>query len=333
MTTKLAALGSRLGQSDDELKDVLSEISALPANVIVPASREIATAIRFGWWREQNGFLLSPLFGRASSTPQLLKNNADYAWLFLFHPSGYARETALDSIDTPPTSSFFFSALAWRLNDWVPPVRQAAERCVKRVLHRIAAEIAANGALYLLDRRLVWGRWSDEPEVLDSVFSREDVIAALAVQLRERSTGPLATCLRNTFRYPNVDEHLPRLAAAAVQPSVRAVAYQCLIFGKASWSVGFEWAWIDKVYGLRKRVPILTTRDVRRIRPAADLIREAVDDESPFVRRVAADALIAVRSQLPDEEALIARLANDPSSAIRSRADYMLRHPSSGQTS
>jgi hypothetical protein len=131
------------------------------------------------------------------------------------------------------------------------------------------------------------------------------------------------------LRYPNVDEHLPRLAAAAVQPSVRAVAYQCLIFGKATWSVGFEWAWIDKVYGLRRRVPKLETRDIGRTRPAADLIREAVHDKSPFVRRVAADALIAARSQLPDEETLIAHLAKDRSSAIRSRAEFMLRHPPS----
>jgi len=50
------------------------------------------------------------------------------------------------------------------------------------------------------------------------------------------------------------------------------------------------------------------------------------------VRRVAADALIADRGQLPDEATLIAQLAKDPSSAIRSRADYMLRHPPSGQS-
>jgi hypothetical protein len=333
LATKLAALGNKLGQSDDELKDVLAELSALPANVIVPASQEIATAIRFGWWREQNGLLLPPLFGGASSTPQLLGKNPDYAWLFLFHPSGYAREIALDSIDTPPTSPFFFSALAWRLNDWVRPVRQTAERCAERVLHRIHADVAADAALYLLDRRLVWGRWSEEPKVLDSVFRRRDVIAALALQLQKQSTGPLATCLRNALRYPAVDEHLPHLAATALQPSVRALAYQCVISGKASWSVGFEWAWIDKVYGLRRRVPTLETRDVRRIHPAADFIREAVRDKSPFVRRVAADALIAARSQLPDEEALIAHLAKDPSPGIRSRADFMLRHPPSGQTS
>jgi hypothetical protein len=326
----LAALGTEPG--DHQLKNVLADLSDLPANQIVRASREIASAARLGWWQPQMSFSLERLFG-SSTEQELLRKKPDYAWLFLFHPSGYIREAALDAVNNPPTSPFFFSALAWRLNDWVQPVRQAAERCAKRVLHRTAPDVAAKAALYLLDRRLVWGRWSDEPKALDSVFAREDVIAALTGQLQEQSTGPLATCLRNTLRYPNIDEHLPRLAATATQPSVRAVAYQCLTSGKASWFAGFEWTWIDKVYGLRRRVPTLETRDVRRIRPAADFIREAVRDKSPFVRRVAADALIAARSQLPDEEALIARLAKDPSPGIRSRADFMLRHPPSGKTS
>jgi hypothetical protein len=99
--------------------------------------------------------------------------------------------------------------------------------------------------------------------------------------------------------------------------------------------VGFEWAWIDKTYGLRRRVPKLATRDIRRTRPAAELITEAARDKSSFVRRVAADALITKRAQLPseEEEALIAHLEKDRSSAIRSRADFMRRHPPSRRSS
>ncbi|MEH2493917.1 hypothetical protein V1294_000396 [Bradyrhizobium sp. AZCC 1678] len=332
LAAKLAALGNKLGQSDDELEDVLAELSALPANEIVPASREIATAVRFGWWREQNGFLLPPLFGGAASTPQLLRKNHDYAWLFLFHPSGYAREAALDSINDPPASAFFFATLAWRLNDWVRPVRQAALRCAERVLHQTTTDVAAKAALYLLDRRLVWGRWTDEANILDSVFGRRDVIAGLATHLQGQSTGAVATCLRSASRYPDIDEHLPHIAAAAVQPSVRAVAYQWLIAGKATWPVGFEWAWIDKVYGLRRRIPVLASRDIRATRPAAEWIREGIHDKSAFVRRIAADALVGARAQIPDADNLIAHLAKDRSPAIRSRADFMLRHPLSAQS-
>lgn len=352
ISAKLSALRAGLGrkQSDPELAQVLAELSTLPANLVVRASREIAGKACLGWWQPQTLPLRVVAVSRARlgwwrlkrllewpsrsvpSDEELLKRNRDYAWLFLFHPSGYVREAALDCINSPPTSPFFFSALAWRLNDWVGPVRKAAERCAKRVLHRTASDVAANAALYLLDRRHAWGRWSHEWQALDGVFERKDVIAALAALLQERSTGPLATSLRHALRYPNIDEHLPSIAASAVQPSVRAAASQCLVSGKATWSLGFEWAWIDKVYGLRRRVPKLATRDIGRSRPAAEFIREAAHDRSPFVRRVAADALIAERSQLPDEEALIADLAKDRSSAIRSRADFMRRHPSARQS-
>jgi hypothetical protein len=352
ISAKLSALRTGIGrkQSDHYLEQVLAALSALPANLVVRASREIARKACLGWWQPQSLPLRVVVVSRARlrwlrlkrllewpsrsvpSDQELLKRNHDYAWLFLFHPSGYVREAALDCISNPPTSPFFFSALAWRLNDWVGPVRKAAERCAARVLHQTAADVAANAALYLLDRRYAWGRWSDERKVLDRVFERKDVIAVMVVHLLEHSTGPLSTSLRHALRYPNVDEHLPRLAAAAIQPSVRAVAYQCLISGKATWYVGSEWMWIDKVYGLRRSVPKLATRELGRTRPAAELIREAAHDKSPFVRRVAADALIAARLQLPDEEVLIAHLANDRSPAIRSRADYMLRHPPSGQS-
>jgi hypothetical protein len=326
LSAQLTALGTRIGKSDGELDEVLSGLSALPASLIVRASREIAMTARL-WWQPRQFISLDSLF--AKSELQLMRNNPDYAWLFLFHHSGYVREAALDAINTPPTSPFFFAALAWRLNDWVAPVRQAATRCAERVLHRIRADVAASAAQYLLDRRVAWGRWSDEPKVLDAVFGSKDVMAGLAALLQEQATGPLAACLRNALRYPNIDEHLPYLAANAVQPSVRAVAYQCLASGKASWSVGFGWVWIDKVYGLRRRVPKLETRDIEGNSGAAEWIRKGVHDKSPFVRRVAADALIAARAQLPDESSLIARLANDRSPAVRSRADFMLRHPPS----
>ena len=147
-------------------------------------------------------------------------------------------------------------------------------------------------------------------EFFYSVFERHDVMAVIAAQIRQQTTGPMANCLRHALRYPSIDKHLPRVAAAAIlKPLVRAAAYQCLISGKASWSVGFEWAWIDKAYGVRRRIEKLATREVQSAGSAANLIREAAHDKSPVVRRVAADALIAAQSRLPDEETLLAHLA------------------------
>lgn len=324
LSAQLSALARRSAASDRELQDVLAGFSELPANLVVDASRELSVAVR-----PQNPTLLEQLLTK--SERQLLKTNPDYAWLLLFHYSGYEREAALDAIDVPPSSPFFFSALAWRLNDWVGPVRQAAVRCAERVLPRISPDVAASAAPYLLDRRFVWGRWSEEPKVLDAVFRRQDVMAVLTTRMEKQQTGSFARCLRHALRYPEIDEHLPRLAIGSVQPSVRVAAYQCLITGRASWPVGFEWTWIDKVYGLRKRVRTLDSRDIQMASPAIEWIKTGIRDRSVLVRKVASDALVGARAQLPDSDSLIAMLANDRSSAIRSRADYMLRHPPSEQ--
>jgi hypothetical protein len=334
LIAKLSMLGATIGlsRSDGELEEILAELSALPPDLIVQTSGEIVLAAQL-WWRPRQFFSLESFLAESLSEQKLLKKNPDYAWLLLFHTSGYVRQAALNSIHTPPTSPFFFAALAWRLNDWVEPVRQAATRCAQRVLGLTRADIAASSALYLLDRRLIWGRWNDETNVLDAVFGREDIVAILAAYLQKQATGPLATRFRHVLRYPNIDMHLPRLAADAVQPSVRSLAYQCLLAGKAVWPVGFDWMWIDKVYGLQRRVPKLATRGIQTNLPYAELIREAVYDNSSAVKRVAADALIRDRGQLPDEESLIAHLAKDRSRAVRSRADYMLRHPTSRQAS
>jgi hypothetical protein len=261
------------------------------------------------------------------SDEERLAANAKLAWLFLFHPSGYRRVAALHRINTAPASPFFLAALAWRLNDWVPQVREAARLCAERELPLVDAEVAATAAPYLLGRRITWSRWTQEKDTLDQVFARRDVLEALVAQLLVGTTGPLAACLRHTLRFVDIDGHLIELARRARQPSVRALAYRCLIAGRVDWIVGFEWMWIDKVYFLRRRIPKLGTRLIAQVEPAADLVREAAGDKSALVRKVAADALIAKQCQLPDQQTFVARLANDKSAAIRSRADFLLRHP------
>jgi hypothetical protein len=325
LSAQLSALSTQRFRAlpDSELQDVLAGFSELPAKLIVDASREMTDVV--------SPYEPSLLEQLRKSEQQLMKRSHDYAWFFLFHRSGYVREAALDAINAPPASAFFLSALAWRLNDWVGAVRRAAVRCAERVFPRISPEVGASAAPYLLDRRFVWARWSDEAKVLDAVFGRTDVMAALAMRMQEQQTGPFASCLRHALRYPEIDKHLPYLAVDAVQPSVRAAAYQCLISGRATWPVGYGWIWVNKIYGLRKRARTLDSRDIQIASPAVEWIRKGIHDRSVLVRRIAADAMVGARAQIPDADRLIAVLANDRSPAIRSRADYMLRHPHSEQ--
>jgi hypothetical protein len=347
VSAKLAALVTRPA-TDREVDDILAELAVLPAHLVVRAGREIAITAGLGRWQPQNrprrvvvahrairfiNRLKEWLWPNPPPTPfpsdrELLVANANLAWLFLFHPDGYVRLAALHRIDTAPSSPFFLAALAWRLNDWVPQVREAARLCAERELPLVDAGVAATAAPYLLGRRMAWRRWTDERDILDKVFARKDVLEVLATKLRTGTTGPLAACLRHALRFSDIDEYLIELARHARQPSVRALSYRCLISGKADWIVGSEWVWIDKVYFVRRRVPKLGTRSIERVVPIADLVREAALDKSAVVRKVAADALIAKQCRLPDQEGFVAGLAKDKSATVRSRADFLLRHPS-----
>src|SRR5579871_6195330 len=97
LSEKLATLGIRLTEfrPDDELEQILAELAGLPAKDVVRASREINAAARLGWWtkeRQQRG-----QWSNRWPEWNLLRTNPNYAWLFLFHSDGFAREAALDA--------------------------------------------------------------------------------------------------------------------------------------------------------------------------------------------------------------------------------------------
>ncbi len=326
LAAKLATLAYPRENRDHELKTIIAQLSALPASIIVRASSEIAMAAQLGWYplmhRLASGFGGEPIYVRDLA---LMRRNPDYAWIFLFHPSGHVREAALDTLQTPPDSPFFLSALVWRLNDWVEPVRRAAARYLQRVQLQISPEVAASSAPYLFNRRHAWGRWRSEADLLDEIFGRPDVLPILVGFLQQTANGPLAGHLRHALRYPGIDRYLPTLAATAIQPQVRAVAYRCLLTGSVSWFAGFERQWIDKVYGISKRIPKFERRPLRDVKPSPELFWRAARDGSVVVRRAAADALIAASVPLPEEDRLIAFFEQDKNPSVRSRGDFLRR--------
>jgi hypothetical protein len=316
-----SSLDSKDGPAEETIDRFIDRLSALPPKLVVQAEREISILARPSF--RQLGLRL---FARESPDLGHLKKTPALAWLFLFHADGYVREAALKIIYAPPESPFFFAALALRLNDWVPEVRAAAKRCLALVSPRISSAVAADTALFLFGRRLLWVRWSGEDEALDRVFERPDVGDAIAMRLHDGVAGPLAACLRQALRYPSFDKHLGTLAATAVQPAVRALALGCLIAGKVEWPVGFTWTWIDKVYGKRKQVPVFASRQLEcSRRPLAELIKDGVSNRSSAVRIVAADALVKARAEFPDIEVLVRQLASDPVPAVRLRGTYLLQ--------
>jgi len=322
VTEQLRALGARLySNPSDMLGPILEGLSILPAGAVTRASTEISITLQSTWNRKP--YLVGGIFGTNRSEGELLKLDPRYAWIFLFHYDGRIREASLEAIDVPPVSPFFLAALVWRLNDWVPQVRDAAIRCFDRVRPRIDAELAGNLALDLLARTDSWGRWRTEKQAFFAVFERDDVVAALVDRLHRSTKGKLVACLKVALRHPSIDKHLPTLASEAIEPGIRAVALRCLISRKATSITGYSWKMIDKIYGVQQRLPTIEARPLSVASEPIEWIARGIDDRSSTVRWVVVDELLRRPPDFPGARALIDRLAQDRSPRIRTRAEFM----------
>ena len=240
LRTRLAEVGARL-ERQQSIADVYAGIDAslneLAPNNLVRAEREIFETAKLWRQRSNHPGLLRLLSPRISDREQL-ERVPGLEVLFIFHRDGYVREAALKKIAGALPGAFLFSAIAWRLNDWVEPVRLAARDCASRCFPLTGPDVIAGAALTLLARENSWSRWSKERDVLDAAFSRPDVVEALARAITSSVTGPMATILRYALRQNALDGYLEMFAARAAQPFVRATAAQALIDGHASWPRG-----------------------------------------------------------------------------------------------
>ncbi len=263
---------------------------------------------------------------RRSRARDAIKQVPELAWLLLFDSDGHIRQAGLEGLQRPPELPFEVVALALRLNDWVPAVRAAAGRAATQLFPDAPAQAVAAAAPYLLLRRFQWSRWTDEAEVLDEALARPDVATLVKDHLIAMKTGAGGAILRMALRFPALDAFLPAIAAAALHPAVRATALKAMITGKAQWTVGYGWQWIDKSFGVRRRKPLLQSRPLSLAFQIEPLIHSGLNDRFVMVRRVAADGLIEHRGSLSQVSEIANRLLIDRSSAIRDRADFLLRH-------
>lgn len=323
------AAGLRDGTvSRADLDASVSGLAALPPSSVTVAGAAVAA-------------LLLPPAGRWSS-PGVLRDHrrvdlgrlgavSELDRLFLFHPDGYVREAALRAWEGPARTGFEIAAIAYRLNDWVLPVRSAAQDCAARIFPEAEAGTAVEALLFLLQRMPEWQRWqglpAEPPEnggVLNDLMARPDVCARLAEHFRLARTGPTARLLQRAARWPGLDPALPDLARRAFLPSVRACALRFLIEERATWPEGTRREWVDKTYGLARRVRVIGERRLVRTSDLETLIAMGAGDRSGLIRRVAADGLAVHRSALGERmHALVERLADDTSPSVRWRAAFI----------
>lgn len=322
----LKSVGSKLDQQlsiEGELGRALQWLNELPAGAVVRAEREIANAADLHhYWRQPK----PRFFGLASWPGHLeqLQRVQGLEYIFIFHMDGTVREAALNKIESGLPSPFLFAAIAWRLNDWALPVRIAAAECARRAFPLTSAMVVAQAAMHLLSRESSWRRWTNERNLLIETFSRSDVAAALAENIKNKQTGGVALVLRHALQNGGLDPFLETLARGAAQPAVRAVALQPLIEGYASWPTGFAWQWIDKSMGVRRRMRTFSRRPLILTLSRRTAITIGAADPSAAVKKVALDGLIRYRAEIPDANEIAEPLLSNRTASVRERAEFLL---------
>jgi hypothetical protein len=248
------------------------------------------------------------------------------SWLDLCSANGFRRERILRSASNGAPSSFIFALALRRLNDWVPEVRAAARERLPVWAERSAPEDVVDALWYTFTYWGSWGRLEDaDRALLVALTSIEKVACALEARIQHASAGPAAHVLSQAGRGPALDSWLPELAHAAVQPSVRAKAYRCLLEGRVVWTVGRRWIWTQIQWCKGRFEYVLAERPLPKCERLLDLLGRAMDDRSPLVRRVAAEFFITHLGLVGDDAPAIAlRFASDSNPTVAERGRYAL---------
>jgi hypothetical protein len=70
------------------------------------------------------------------------------------------------------------------------------------------------------------------------------------------------------MRFGLLDNRLLWMSREAMRPGFRAIALKAVINSEVTWVTHYERQWVDKPYGITRRVPILGSRSpAARVRP------------------------------------------------------------------
>ncbi len=204
------------------------------------------------------------------------------ALAFATSRSGYIRELGLSRIQFLGPE-IGFAIIVLRLNDWVPEVRAAAVKAIKRLtkkdrgpLKQLAFMIAGSISLLIDERRL--SRMSNsEKNVVTSLVNYPNVKEAIRWILVNGESDRAANLNLNAVIQSGLyDEVLPEVAMKARCSHRRIIATRAILEGKHVWK-----------YERVVRVPEIALRDYR-----SQIVRSALEDRSANVALVAICYLI-----------------------------------------
>lgn len=251
---------------------------------------------------------------------EAISESPQVAALFIHSHVGYFREEAVKCFE--PVDTAGRAALLLRCNDWVENVRVAAlSKLRERVPEWTAGELK-DLVLFTVDRINEWERGGAVAAA--ALKDHREWQSALRLVLLHETKGPMARLLRKNLRTMDLDFLLPDLAVDARSAFVRAVAVQTILEGCARWHVSTEWQWVDKAYGLRRRVQKWDKREVPfETEVQSDVLAAAARDKSAVVRKLAAEQLI--REGTEAHHTAYQLLVDDKSNGVRDRMDFCTR--------
>ena len=247
-------------------------------------------------------------------------------WLDYCSGDGYQREKTLRTSREGAPNGFLFAIVLRRLNDWVPQVRAAAREYVPKMAANTKPEYILEALWAILPYLHTWGRLQVEDlEVLTSLLTVNGIPSQLGSKLIEATAGPAASILGQAGRQPVLDKFLPTISEKAIQPAVRAKEYRSQLEGRIVWFEGWEWVWTDIRWCQGQYKPVLGERKIHVYRSFLETLEQAARDNSPVVRRVAGDALIAKLDSIGAEAIPIAEiLSGDPYPSVAERGKFAL---------
>jgi hypothetical protein len=247
-------------------------------------------------------------------------------WMDICSDDGFRREMALRTLSGAAPNAFFLALAARRLNDWVPQVREVARVRFPIIAADTDPEIVVDVLCATLPLWNSWGRMEDEDkQALIEIASIQKVRDALKTRIVSATSGPMTAVLSQAGCAGLLDCYLDEIARMAVQPSVRAKGYRCLLEGKMVWSTGTKWEWTDIRYCEGRRNPMLSERPLLAAPPFVETLRTAALDQSAIVRRVAVEMLIRQPEKAGDESLKLAELlASDSVPSVAERGRFAL---------
>lgn len=327
-------------QQKDEVEEVLSAVRQIAQSVssgrtvvvdmsgLVAATSNLSLTnldvwerlLRWEFSRELNASMPTRWMLWTQPIPSL-------TWIDLCSEDGFKREKTLRTLSGAAPNRFFFAIAVRRLNDWVPQVREAAREKLPVIAQDTDPELVVDVLCATFPHWSSWGRLEDkDKQALLEIASIEKVGHSLKSRILSATSGPMVSVLSQAGCTEILDCHLDEIARKAIQPSVRAKAYRCLLEGKMVWCDGRKWEWTDKRYCKGQFKPILCERTVRVTSPFLETLKSAAIDRSPIVRRVAGEMLIRELEKIGTESLGLAELlASDPSPSVAERGRFALK--------